>query len=1072
MQEHAYFRIVAQIKKFAAKWRMLLLCEGLAYIAAFVALSLIFSFASDNLFHFSPLFRGAILLLLLIALVALLYAKVLQKLLMRITPERAAVYIESRLGQLDNKLINALQLGKDQAYLNNEIINAVVSEAHNEVKRRSLRKSLDLRRIKKSVAVLGVAVLVLLVYWLSFGKYFHNAFARFSNLADGPLPITRINLAVAPGRVTLFIGDDLDISARTSLESPLPEAAYVVRRSQKKKTKSKMEFNGESFQYAFHNVQRGFRYRVMAEDFRSQWYRVVVGEPLRVERIDMTLTFPEYLRIPAPLELPRAGTEVRVLEGTGAKLHIITNKEVSAGHLLVDNQSKPLIKESPTQLVGELVITEDVSYRIRMESKEGGSTYESLVRNILCFDDLSPTAEILEPRETRGYSGSGEDPLTIIAKASDDVALSSIRVVMEIEQRGQPVEPITIEQWTYNSGPNDSVDALKRMTIETTKARLLDHMQAGQSALLYAAAVDMKGNESFSSKTRLSLLSPALRSELEQAEKESFFHKLREILNAQLQARSLVEKSVGPDGPGFQSARDQQVDIHGQTLALIDRLNQPTQLDYSHLKTVLLELSSNQMVDVVKQMKAASTEAFSEAKPKILGFQDEIIRTLQQLLEELAEEEKAPPDKALTSPREKPLNDALSKLRELQTILKNFIAEQKKVITSSLELQKKKPEDYTEEDHDLKRKLQIVEDQWAKFLQEKSTELDKIPQQDFSKPTLLKELRQIYEEIEVAADELSKPGVKIPVTEEQIGLELAEKLEHNLESWLPDESDKAKWELEEPSTPPDVPMAELPEELEDIIGDLIREEQDLDPEMEDMSSSWMDSIDAGAGWDTMDGPISNMSAKGKTGNTLPNSSEISGRSAEGRTGKSNGEFVSDTAIGKGGRRTPTRVMNDPYESATVDDRMTQPTGGATGGGKRSSAGGEGLRGHVPPDLQTKMAELRGNQADLITRGERILHDFNKLNLNTQKLEETLQKMRQLEDNMRRFKYTNLVAAQKEIVEGLRSAEDITSHEWKIRREQDARLPTKVRKLLHDTLNTEFPRDYEALLREYYKAVSE
>jgi hypothetical protein len=234
----------------------------------------------------------------------------------------------------------------------------------------------------------------------------------------------------------------------------------------------------------------------------------------------------------------------------------------------------------------------------------------------------------------------------------------------------------------------------------------------------------------------------------------------------------------------------------------------------------------------------------------------------------------------------------------------------------------------------------------------------------------------------------------------------------------------------------------------------------------------MDSLDAGAGWDTMDGPISNMSAKGKTGNTLPNSSEISGRSAEGRTGKSNGEFVSDTAIGKGGRRTPTRVRNDPYENATVDDRMEQPTGGATGGGKRSGAGGEGLRGHIPPDLQTKVADLRGRQADLITRGEHVLHLFDKLNLSTQKLGENLERMRQLNENMTRFKYTDLVRAHEEIVEGLRSTQKIVSHEWTIRRESNARLPTKVRKVLNDTLNTEFPRDYESLLREYYKAISE
>ena len=1068
MQKDTYSAIVGQVRKFTAKWRALLVWEGVTYIFAFIAASVLFSFVSDNMFHFSPLLRGLILLLFLLTFLFVLYARVLRRLLMRITPERAAVYIESRLGQFDNRLINALQLGRGGAYLKNEIINALVSEAGTELQRRSLRKSLDLRQVKKWSAVLGAAALVLLVYFLSFGRYFQNAFARFSNLSDAPLPITRINLKVSPGDAAAFVGDDLEIAAR-SIRGPLPQAAHVVHVSQKKST-ARMEFNGESFQYSFHNLQHGFRYRVVSEDFKSRWYQVIVEEPLRVERIEMTLSFPDYLRISSPVLVPSVESEVHVLEGTKAELRFFTNREVETGHLLIGDVKEPLTRRSPTELSAERVIADDLVYRVQVKTAKAASTTESLVRKIFCHKDVSPAAELLEPKSD--YSGAGEEPLTLIAKAADDVAISSVKVILEAPQTDGPPKPIPLGEWTYNSGSSDSIDSLQRMAIETVKVRLLDHLQTGQSAFVYVTATDMKGSTSSSSKTRVSLIAPEQRSELEQAEKESIFRTLREILEAQTRARSSVDQSSQPQDEKFRSARDEQVGVHSQTLSLIDRLNLATQLDYGEVKTVLLGLSTNEMVDVVKQMNAISPETFSQGKPSILGVQDEIVRRLQELLGQFAREEEAQPEKEPLSATEKPLDEALSKLKELSTVLKNFIEEQRKVITSSLELQSKKPEDFTQQDEELKRKLQIVEDQWAKFLEEKSTELDKIPEQDFSKPTLLKELRQIYEEIEVAADELSKPGTRIPVTEEQVGLELAEKLEHNLESWLPNESDKFKWELEEPSTPPDVPMAELPEELEDIVGDLIRDEQSLDPEMEDMSSSWVDSIDAGAGWDTMDGPISNMSAKGKTGNTLPNASEISGRSAEGRSGKSNGEFVSDTAIGKGGRRTPTRVMNDPYESATIDDRMTEPTGGATGGGKRSGAGGEGLRGHIPPDLQTKLADLRGQQADLITRGERLMHTFDKLNINPQKLDEVLQKMKQLDENMGRFKYTDLVAAHEKIVEGLGSAQDIVSHDWKIRRELNARLPTKIRKTLDDTLNTEFPRDYEALLREYYKAISE
>jgi hypothetical protein len=137
--------------------------------------------------------------------------------------------------------------------------------------------------------------------------------------------------------------------------------------------------------------------------------------------------------------------------------------------------------------------------------------------------------------------------------------------------------------------------------------------------------------------------------------------------------------------------------------------------------------------------------------------------------------------------------------------------------------------------------------------------------------------------------------------------------------------------MEEPLTQTDAPMAELPTDLQDIVGDLMEQEEDLFRDIEDTSSSWADSLDKGAGWDAMDGPISNMSAQGVTGNALPNSSEIGGRSGEGRTGKSSGEFVGDSAVGKGGRRTPTRITPDDFMAGQVNDSSKEDAGGATGG---------------------------------------------------------------------------------------------------------------------------------------------
>ena len=140
----------------------------------------------------------------------------------------------------------------------------------------------------------------------------------------------------------------------------------------------------------------------------------------------------------------------------------------------------------------------------------------------------------------------------------------------------------------------------------------------------------------------------------------------------------------------------------------------------------------------------------------------------------------------------------------------------------------------------------------------------------------------------------------------------------------------------------------------------------------------------------MDGPISNMSAKGVTGNRLPNSSEIGGRSGEGRQGKASGEFVGDEAVGKGGRNTPSRLTPDPYVKGQIKDHSKDSVGGATGGGKESGQGGEGLEGPVPKSpSQRDLQRLAGKQAGLRNKAEGVDLKFQVANFQHTDLEKMI-----------------------------------------------------------------------------------
>jgi len=251
----------------------------------------------------------------------------------------------------------------------------------------------------------------------------------------------------------------------------------------------------------------------------------------------------------------------------------------------------------------------------------------------------------------------------------------------------------------------------------------------------------------------------------------------------------------------------------------------------------------------------------------------------------------------------------------------------------------------------------------------------------------------------------------------------------------------------------------------------MEEQEDVFEEMEDTTSSWTDSLNKGAGWDAMDGPISNMSAQGVTGNRLPNSSEISGRSGEGRTGKAAGEFVEQTATGKGGRRTPTRLTPDQFLKGQIDDKSKDPAGGSTGGGKVGGAGGEGLEGPPPPETNAETARLAGRQAQILSRAERIRLELKVRNHPTTDIDRVIAMMRQTQGDIKDGRYKNISRRRNVLIEGLKTTREFAAAASRVQRENSRALPERLRDELYDAADGGVPAGFEELVKQYYESIS-
>ena len=220
-------------------------------------------------------------------------------------------------------------------------------------------------------------------------------------------------------------------------------------------------------------------------------------------------------------------------------------------------------------------------------------------------------------------------------------------------------------------------------------------------------------------------------------------------------------------------------------------------------------------------------------------------------------------------------------------------------------------------------------------------------------------MREIYEDVTQARDSEKAEAVEIAVQKEDAILDAIRNTKERIddvEMWLPDTPDHFVWNMESFDTDefPEIPLVELPEELEDIVGELLDQDTQIDDQSQDGTGNNI-VADAEMGWAIMDGNMPSFAAKGKTGNTRPNDNEMTGRSGSGREGQANGELVENHVKGYEGRQTHARRTQDQFQKGMVtEDKDSTMKARATGGGK---LGGEseaiGMFGNAPRrDLHT------------------------------------------------------------------------------------------------------------------------
>jgi len=1059
--------------------RLLRLVEGLALLFCIASGGVVLLFGLDNFLRLAAPARTALLVVFAISVLLVLMIQVLIRPFRHLGDETCAILYEEHHPELQNRLINTVLFQREKFQdLEAAVVQKVRGETLAAVSGGPRRRVGDRRRALRLALLAAGAALVLLGYRGLFPDYFRNALDRYAHPTRFVPPLSKTTLRVSPGNATISPLEKLRVVAEVS--GQLPESAVIHLGFG---ASPEMRFDGRAFVFEVEGQTRDFRYRVTAGDAGSEEFQVRVRKLPEVEGIDLAVHPPAYTGFPSRLE--PAGMAARVLRGSTVEFRIRTSKPILRGALVTrSGDSLDLHKIGPSSLTGTWMADRDIAYGILLEDEEGlKSAGPEFPRTLKAMADLLPTVEILRPgRDLAIPPGQG---LPITLRAEDDVGLAeaSVEVLDAVSGAVSEGAESGSEAGERNSWRRALGWTEIRGQEEANPSAFLDLAELGAATgktLLYRArVVDLKGQSAVSRSHQVRILSVPEAAARERENLARVRPGVLEILRRERalrkQTASLLEAAEGPAGGAAPAQAREQEEIIGLGRQVMTGWENG--LGRNIRRGLALALAEP-MPRAARALERAGAEAGAGAAERLgealkeedaaIAILEDVLRQIDEALANLARGELPGKGEDLKNR----LRGEKKELREFLDLLEKFIDEEKKVVVNTRSFLGKEPDDFTGEEKEALDELIAAQEKWSGQLADSKDDLSKVPPQDLSSGNLIEEVVEIIEEIDLAKNYLETKNIELAVPKEQSGVSLAEKLETNLEKWLARARDNLKWNMEEPTEEFDMPLADLPSELEDIVGELIDQEELMTAETEDVTSSWMDSLDEGAGWDAMDGPISNMSAKGVTGNLQPNDMEIGGRSGEGRSGRSMGQFVEETASGKGGRPTPTRSTGDAFEAGEVKDTSREAGSGATGGGKLSGAGQEGLRGAPSPELMRRMGSLADQQARIRQTAERLDHSLRRRRYYSQDLTRAIQLMASMEKDLisgRAYRYSQ---RHLEIVSNLRQFDQVVASQLEHQLEAPPPLPKDLRDELLNSGGEEMPREFRDAIRDYYRALAE
>jgi hypothetical protein len=1030
------------------------------YLCRFVMANLLFAliaFGLDNLTGLSPEVRLFGLLIWGFVNIVIMVRLLVESVKGRMNDKQAAMELEKTHGIKDNSLVNAVCFSKDESVSEN-IRKLFTENADSKCSRMKIPGIFNSRNCRRAVLGMLVILLIALLYMVPFYRYAGNALLRFANPWTQLASLNFTQFRVMPGDILVPEGSSVKLSAEAFRDGQRRNSLKVLIKSSSAPVVYSMKHDGGKSVFELSNISGEMKYSIQSGKDSSREFVIKVKKRPQFEKFKVTVDAPAY-----------TGLEKRVYGIDSREITVPAGSQVSIDGTVPGSVTGLKLSggKEASALPCKFAVDQDMSAEAFIQAD--GIKYDNVWNCAFKVRaDTAPQVRFLN-RDMNVEAGLGET-VPLYFSADDDYGIS--RLVVTITEKGRTA---VLKTFDYGNTPRKQVREAFALRIDS---RIF--LPDGSAEIKVVAVDNHKPFQSAVTSSPVTIhfidLIRKFSENADMGRRARLYKLLMNALNRQQYTRGWLAVAVKKlhRWQGFRLHSEQRVicRVVAQAQKESEELLKVKLISENYAKNIgkINKDYALQLQDMsLKMVRRKKAENDSAELNRILAVQTGLIKRIQELLGIMAVDRRQEIVQKKTAKEEAEEKELYDKLKQVRAKMDEFLKSQRKIIKQTEAVDPKKADDWSEKEEKLLGDLAAKQADWAKFFKAAFNDLSKLQNQDFSNSAMADEFVEMYEELQKAGDALKKKKIEIATLAENTAMDSAQAVAANLDRWLSDNKDYIKWTAEEDGKAADTDLTDLPSELTDIIGDLIESEDDMGEDTQDSTNSFSYDSDEGLGWGVSDGNIDSMQAKGITGNVLPNNNEVGGRSGEGRSGKSSGQFVEKEATGKGGRKTPTRLTQSPYEKGTVVDKSKDSQGGATGGGKQSGVGDDGLTG-VTPDQDPDIAErLAGNQGELRQRMKALMKKLTERNLPTGDLQEALRKLAILGQSGKGSSI-DVRRVKSEIVAALRNARTALDTVAVAEHENLKRRRTKTFVVKHHQ-QEKVPSGYEDYVGSYFKALA-